>query len=396
MYALMWSSTLIGAALISGGAPNYLLRELPARRALGLVALPTWPTLRLVAAVPVLLAALFVAASTVAEPVWPAQWPEAGQSRLVIIAALAYHFISCQSMLFRVHIGPSTGMMVRDAVPHILLLAAGAITLRTGNPSATNLIAIFAGLSFGANVMLLAVLWRGTGLRLSREAPPFRPGVTAFWANGAFGALTANLDIVLAGVLFAPQSVGVYAIVKRLGNFVSLPQVIANCTAATMIAEAHARVDMRALQNCCLRGLKVALAPAIVFAVLIYALLPFWARLFAIPYTEALSILALVIIAGNLVNVLFGATFIVASQCGFEARALSVRVVTTVFLVVAALGCDLFGEVSPILLALFWSASIVLTNALLWRTLYTELLVDTSVWALARRRGARLARTPVS
>lgn len=388
-YAVMWALAILGSSLVSVGAPGLLLRELPARQAKAVGAVPVGATLLMTLAWPSVLAIGLAVTAIVGAQIakgYGLEGPLATMgpegASLVAAVAVGFNAMSSAAVFVRIAHGPSFGMIAADAMPNILALAATLFLWSTGNLSAMSLMAAVALLAAGALIAMTLVLASSGHFTFARDAVPYGPGWLAFWLNSVMGSLTAMFDLLIGGAVLTAETIGLYAIVKRMANFVSFPQIIANWSVATEASAAHATGDTASLVRIARRGVRLAFVPAVVIAVGVLLTLPVWSPMFGLPPSYVALVITVILLAGNLANVFFGANFIIASQCGCEAAALGARITAVVAsLVLTALIVHL-GLMTATALAAVTAAGLALMNAILWYVLKRRLGVDTSALSL--------------
>lgn len=388
-FALMWAISQMSSALVSVGAPAFLLRELPARAARGHAAAPLWPSVRLAVLWPAALSIALAACSWLLSDLAPRSPLAAEQIALAIAAGFAQNFLSCVSVPVRLSHGATLSMALRDGVAPATLLLAVAAGALTGAVSATFVVGLATGLTLAIGCAAAVLLLATGAIALSRQAPNFAAGAKAFWANAILGAATANLDVLLAGAFLPRQTIGAYAILKRLANFVSLPQIISNWTISVPAAAAHVRMDRIQLEQIAGRGVALAFPLALGVSLALALSTPIWASYFHLSMTTGTLTAFALLVLGNLGSVAFGATFTLASQCGLEAWSFAARLGSTIIVAVGVWVLAMSNLLALASLAGLSMASTLFMNGAVWATLRFRLGLDCSVARLLH-----VARSP--
>lgn len=383
VYAVLWAATLITATLISIGGPNFLLKAVPARRTNGIKEEPFFRTLWIVFIGPCLAAVLGFLAYTYIAPYLPQdRLPPEKFLWLILGSALAYNFMQCLVVYVREEVSDNWGMLVQDIMPHMFFIITALVLFFQQSLSAQRLFEIFFYLMLALGLCLILGLTAFRKLRLGLKVSPYEGGQTSFWYYAVFGALSSQLDVVLAGALFSPQVVGIYTIVKRMANFTAFPGIVAYWAISRTLSGTFAVGDMAGLRNQIRLGAKLVFLPAIAIGAIIFLSHPLWAKAFDVPDTPLLIPLTLALVAGNLVSAFFNVTVLAAHQCGYIVQGLYSRVFAVFLLFSLTVAVAFTGWITPIALAVFWATHVLAFNMILWYVLKRGIKVDTSILSL--------------
>ena len=383
VYAVLWASTLITATLISIGGPNFLLKAVPARRANDISSEPFFKTFWIVFMGPCLVAVLGLLAYKYIAPYLPQdRLPPPKFLWLIVASALAYNFMQCLVVYVREEISDNWGMLVQDVMPHMFFIITALVLFFQKSLSAESLFEVFLYLMLALDLGLIIGLTVFRKLRLRMTASPYEGGQTSFWYYAVFGALSSQLDIVLAGALFSPQIVGIYAIVKRMANFVSFPGIVAYWAISRTLSGTFTSGDMQRLGEQVRLGAKLVFLPAIAIGMIIFLSHPLWAKAFDLPDTPLLIPVTLALVAGNLVSAFFSVTVLVAHQCGYILQGLYARMLGVFLLFSLSIIFASLELISPTLLAIFWALHMLVFNTSLWYVLKRGINIDTSILSL--------------
>lgn len=387
-FATIWALMMFGGTFVSLGVSKRLLRTVPAGLAKGqdqihlpgfliwVVLAPAGLALVYAAGVQVLMDSLglFPALAGVDHVFW-------------IIAGTAFliSLVQAAAVFARVAFGTVAIMLVRDGLHHAGAVAATLILVLWGTPDVTGVYLLFLGIVAAVLAGLVLAITAFGPVRFRRSAPRETMFQTSFWANGLLGALVANADVLAASALLQPEHVGLYVILKRVANFISFPQVIANDRFSVPIAGHYATGAMERIQAACHRALGLTAAVATGLAIAVLAGMDIWLPLFDMtPGPGAWMALAL-LAAANLGSVLFGLNFMVAAQCHLEGQALMARLsglalFVAVLLVVWMAG----GAATATGLALAQMVAMISMNAIIWAVIWRRLGIETSAVSWVR------------
>ena len=170
--------------------------------------------------------------------------------------------------------------------------------------------------------------------------------LTAYWGTVLLNTMTGQLDIVLAGTIISPVTVGVYMIIKRLSNMLTIASSIVVWLLAPQISRATAAEDHLALQRAARKAMQLTLIPAILFAIALIVTLPWWTAYFDVDRTPTFYLLFSMMLGGTLSSMAIGSTIMFATQTGMPESA--VRALSRALLVAA-----------PVMLVAGWAIGIV-------------------------------------
>lgn len=309
------------------------------------------------------------------------QWVAPDQPWLTLtILALAINAITCLASLLRGAGSVNGSMVLRDAAPQ---LALGAAAL-CGAATPAGLLAITAiGLLVLAGLLTIGVL-----LWMPVQATTVRPKeASALWGTSVAGVGVAQMDLILGGLIFAPEVLGLYALLKRIANLVALPVTVATWVGAGPIARAAAARDTVALQAASLQASRVALWPGMALTAVGFGAVALLPQLVTVPAGAGARGVFAVLIIANLVQVWLAAGMPVATLSGLGSVAFRARLLMLGVFLAGAAATALY--LTPLGLAVLTAAALSLGGLWLRARLQRELGVETSAAALWPRGGAR-------
>ena len=371
---------------MSLGGQQFLLRETSARRANPVYG----PSLSQVVWIALIGPVLLIFASISSVNIFIAQdiqvfgysLPTRDEMIQVCFASLIINSIGYCSIPFRTHGHLTASMTIKDAFVPMLLIASASITgmLETSAFAIVSTFNMFGLAALFATVLFM--IYKGGVLRdLLRQGTGKRgAGLLSFWMSSLLGTIYSQVDILVGGLFLQSSELGVYQIVKRMINLISLPQVIANWATVVKIGTAYALSCASTIQECCRLGLKLSIMPAIGLTLGLIFASPWLLEVYQIYPSIEIGITTFLLFASALTNLAFGVNFVVASQCHMENTAIIARSVCVLFMtfVMVAVGYQL----SPTLTAGILLMGTAGANAILWFRIKKTLGVDTSLLCL--------------
>ena len=294
----------------------------------------------------------------------------------VAIAAFAFmhNLVWATGSYIRVMFGAATGMMYRDVLPYLILALAALALSSAGEISVADFLISAAVAMLGIVVVTAVFVAIGCRHQLGGGKVAWEPVALAHWGTAILNNLTSQLDILVGGLLLSQESLGVYALLKRMTGVVITTQTVEHWKIATPVGIAFARGDTKALQDAIVKGHSATFLAAIFVSMCIVVSAPLWYWFY--EFNDALQVTALLVVmlATGLLVLGIGPVLIVASQCGLEGDALVARTVTLVIGVIMAwFGCWMMGVLG---LALGFSLSAILMRVLLWLRIRQILKVE--------------------
>lgn len=357
---LVWSGATVCAPCIGAGAPLILLDAMSKRHGLhrGVI-------LRIIFVWPAILG---VSAYCLLSSIWPGYaWGA------MISAGYCINFLTCLASIMRTLGSVNMSMVLRDACPHVALGFAAMI----GYVDLILPLACTAMVGMGGGAIWW--LWQRPERRmLLSGADISRKFALSLWGTSVLGVVVSQVDIIFGGSFLSPAQLGVYALLRRISNLVALPISVATWVTAGAVATSHANADKRVLQNAICIASSVAFFPGTALFVVVAAI-----SLWIAPDAP---VTAFVLLAGAFIQIMFAATFTVATLCECAHFAMMSRLLS----IIAYLLIVTVGTVDTALSnALAYVVAIAAGQLVLWHLLRTRLGVDTSVWVLWRERGAK-------
>ncbi|MGH8501848.1 MAG: polysaccharide biosynthesis C-terminal domain-containing protein [Gammaproteobacteria bacterium] len=187
--------------------------------------------------------------------------------------------------------------------------------------------------ALGAHIALLALLAASAAgllintiqlrFRLPREGAGILPSPSLraalpFMLLGALHLINSRADLLMLGSLSGPAEAGVYAVVARTAELITLPLMAVNTVIAPQVASLYRRGDVDRLQRLLSASARRMLIFALPLAgILILAGGPLLGLVFGAEFTRgafALSVLA----AAQLINVGAGSVGMILNMTGYE------------------------------------------------------------------------------
>ncbi len=363
---VIWGLAMVGSSVVSCGAPLMLLRALSdGGRITG------FAMLLYVLIGPALVGLIGLAILSALLPALP--W------MAIIAAALSIHLAACLASIMRALGSLHYSMILRDAAPQ-MALGCAAVLVVSGSAA---ILVQSAVLLFVMCLVATIWCWRQEGRRAllrkgATEAPPL-----SLWGTSVLGTALAQVDIVIGGAFLSDAQIGLYGLLRRLTNLVVMPVSVATWVASVPVAKAHGAGDRTALKRASRQASKVALIPG-------FALLGAGFVTLAILQIPGLriweatgDILCLILLGGAALQLLFAATFTVATLCKLAHFAASARLCS---LAVYLVGVAMIPVLTPVLNASIYVGALTCGSLLLWAVIQNRLGVDTSARALLRGR----------
>lgn len=147
----------------------------------------------------------------------------------------------------------------------------------------------------------------------------------AYWGTVVLNTMTGQLDIVLAGTIISPATVGIYVILKRISNMLIIASSIVVWMLAPVISRASAAGNHAELHEAARRAMQLTIAPALVITIFIVSTVPIWTAYFDLQLNQTFYVLFVVMMCSQLISVAVGSTIMFATQTGMPgiaARAL--------------------------------------------------------------------------
>ncbi len=286
--------------------------------------------------------------------------------------------------LRRVLLGQAA-LMLRPGL--VILLVGGAFWFTGKNMGAEA--ALIAQLK--ASAVLVTLTFFLLGHSLPKGAKTAKPAYeTSRWAKSmlpfvfasGMQILNKETSVVLLGIMETPEDVGLFRVAQRGALLIAFGLQAVNMAMAPAISELSAKGEIKRLQRMISKSIIAVLAFALPVALaLIFGgkwIIPF---VFGPDYSPAYIPLVILCI-GQIVNAGMGSVGVILNMVGlerFNARGMTIAALISLFLNFILI--PLFGILGA---AIATSASLVIWNVLLYRWLYRE----TGIVSTIRRRNA--------
>lgn len=363
--AFLWGLALVGSTLLSFGGPLVLLRLLADGRggAPGVVGLAIL--------FPVCAALLVYWPLAIFVPALP--WIT------ILSVALCINMLSCLASVLRGMGSLHLSMLLRDGAPQLLLALAALLAGHDVFRILAAAAAMMAGVCLTV-IGLLALVRRGG----APTAPPRLPlaETGALWGSAVLGMGVAQVDLIIGGLIFPPEVLGLYALLRRIANLVALPVSVATWVSAAPLTTAARDNDMRALQEASRAGSRIALLPGSVLFLLGLvgaAALP-W--LYHDGPVGQAQVIFVILLCAALLQVVFASGFPVATLCG-QARDAALARLLVVGLYLGGVGLSL-GSLGLMTHAMIYAGAVTAGSLWLWHRIHRVFGVESAAIALWR------------
>lgn len=298
-----------------------------------------------------------------------------------IVIILCSGYLYCVLGIFvsvvRVSKSATFSSTISDFLPYLFFLMGFAVCMLLGAQSAAMLMVAFS-------VSLLvcccfAIYFAFPYLRKCRgdKAEEYNKEYYTFWGISIAGTLIAQSDVLIAKMFLDDIGLSVYALLRRVSNLISLPQVIVNLAINIEIAREYALKNLSALQECAHKGLVMALPLSSLMVFVIVLLSPIWFEFFKIEQLLSNYLILVILIFGQLVNVMSGANLLFASLCKQELFVFKSRIFSLLIgYITMAIGALYYGNVG---FAVGSMVTMLLLNIIVTRRVKKKIGVVTSI-----------------
>ncbi len=286
------------------------------------------------------------------------------KNEIITVLILGYLLATLEIIVsvMRVNKKTSFSMLLRDLFPYLFLIIGFILYPSKGSVTAEFLLLIYASSLLITCLLgfffVVPYLLENYDKKQKNTLSIIEPAT--FWGSGIIGIMSNQSDILIARVLLDDMSLGLYALLRRVSNLISLPQSIANWSIYNSVAKGFAKEDRELLTKSAEHGLFIAVPVALMLFITTYLSSPIWLMYFKVDVDIFIYIALLVLLLGQLFNVFSGANFVFASQCKEEAFVLKCRIYSGLFgaILIFSLGWK-FGVVG---VAVGYSLSVILLN----------------------------------
>jgi len=137
-----------------------------------------------------------------------------------------------------------------------------------------------------------------------------------YWGTVVLNTMTTQLDIVLAGIVLSPAIVGVYTIIKRMTNVVSLATSIVVWMYAPKISRASASANLALLSEIAKKAIQLTIGPAIIIAIILIVTMSWWTEYFDINTDRTFFLIFSLLLGSQILSISIGSTMMFATQTG--------------------------------------------------------------------------------
>ena len=387
-FVFLWSAAQLLSGFASMGSVNYLMREGSARQGDPMRGVTRIEALRIAFGLPAAILAV-CAGGALLIAAWVGDLAAfANVSALDILSVCAATgtliALAHSATPLRLNDMQTASMLVRDAGPQSIILAVVAIDAFVGALTPAAVLLAFAGV--GLALALTAITFG-----ITRKTPLWRDeggkrigGQRGFWGSSIMGMGATQFDIFLGGFFLREEELGVYQIIKRLANLISMPQIIVNWALVVRLGKNYAEGALGAIRKDCQAGSFWGVISGMFLTVALIIAMPFIFDFYAVTDQSAGWIVFALLATSNLANLAFGLNLALAAQSNrehiaFMARTLGLGIgIAIVFASANAYGT--WALAMAVLIGAIFTQSLAA-----WR-IWKELQVDTTfVGAVVRR-----------
>ncbi|WP_170429433.1 hypothetical protein [Ruegeria arenilitoris] len=387
-FVFLWSGALLISSLISFGAPLYLLKEMALSQTSGGYSANS--AIRLIFVYPALLTAAATSVFLLLGPqilTLVPDLPGTNSTALILLGLLGFliNLNSCMCSLFHGLNLLNTSMFLKDAAPQFIALVSTTFFYLAAEVKLIwmlgSTVALLAALCL-TEVLLFLHLNRRAGLinRNGRHGS-FTP---YYWGGTVTGIAWAQIDILVGAYLMTAEQLGLYNIVRRICNFVTLPLSIATWLTVGKFSRAFQAKDATALQETVRASLILSNGAGAVLALVVIALiLPVQNFYNFPPHTNFQPVWGILIVQA-VTSLLYAPSTTMAQTSGLEASAMYARLwgIVVYLLLVVILSVWFSG---PVLNGVALLAGTLALNVFVWQRVTTRFGIDSSAFSLFRR-----------
>lgn len=384
-FVFLWATTVFLSSVASLGFYQFVLREMSSATVSSISGLRPSQFIMLGVVAPTLLLILAYCILNVVTTVDMHKIEKLSPyGGIVFFNAMVLHLMTLVSAPIRIRVGANVAMLYKDALPNVLMLSSVFLLVRYGNEENT-LRDILYFFGFISTVILLvtsiALMVKGHFSGLMNKDSKSRYSLSFWWSALLFSA-TTQADILIGGIYLTNEQLGVYNILRRITNLISMPQVVSNWSIVVDVAKNFTQRRKTRLQELAKFGLQIALIPSIVITLVVAISTPYVFMKFNIELVSSNFVILCVLLIGSLFNVLVGANYLFATQCHSEHIAVYARVVNLFLMITPLL---MFSHsLDGMRLAFCVVMGQAVSNLIVWFYIKNEIGVDTSVTLYCR------------
>ena len=282
---------------------------------------------------------------------------------LIVIASLLLALLQNFISIVRVTGSANSSLLLREFYPYFFLVILTLITVYFNYLSALSLMIMFCISLFVCICMALYYsfdyLIKCRSI-IDNSHDVGRDEHLSFWGSSIIGILYSQVDILLTKLFFGDVAVGIYALLRRVTNLISLPQVIANWTIVVSVAKDFSLNNINSLRESAKRGAWIAFPAAVLMTIILSLLLPIWFGIFGIELNINYIFIFIILSIAQLFNVFAGSNLLFAAQCKEEKYVLRTRITSLLIGVIIMLMGGLYFDMKAI--AIGAAVAIILLN----------------------------------
>lgn len=385
-FSFLWSIILTMTTIGALGGSQFLLREMSYRLTDETRGASQYECLKVIILGPALIFIFIGFMCYILHDFFPWEYIAGREIGLILILAVSYlnNILIHMSNPLRVKGQNSVAMFVHDGLIPMCLLLSAVTSVFLSSFTAITILTIYLVYVLIAIIVVVIYILATINIKsLFSNSGSSGSYSLNYWWNNILGTLSTQIDVLLAGIFLPSASLGVYQILKRFANLLSLVQIVGDWAVAVGLGKAYAVNDISEIKKLCKTGLKVTMIPGGVFMPLCLILFPLVLYVYDITYDAIYMITYLILVLASVINISFGMNFMVANQCHLEKFAVIGRASGVIlFLGLVLLLND---NLSIIKIAIISTISMFVTQLIVWKKVKMLLGVDTSFIALIKR-----------
>ena len=389
-FVFFWSFALVFASVASLGGPLYLLKEMALSQ--GANGLDRSDAIKLV----VLLPACITSAALLLIAIWPHGLlaeisPTIDRSvkadlAVAIVLGMLLNYSACMCSILHGFGFLNSSLFVRDALPQSAALIV-SVSISYWNQPTASLILPAAG------TIMLAICALETFfiLRRNRRTTLLRRGgrkgsyTVHYWTGSLLGVLWAQIDILFGALVLTSEQLGIYNILRRICNLITLPMTVATWLTVGPFSRAFRDSDVEMLGRLIRKSLLVSILPGILLAAIVIVSSHPVQRFYALPDNSNLTWVWSILIGQALLTLIFSPVLTMAATSGHEKSIVIARILgVSIFAIFLFIFSITSSELSHNATALV--AGTILIYGYTWWVMFREFGLDGSLLALAKKR----------
>ncbi len=297
---------------------------------------------------------------------------------LILLTGYLFSFFDMFISVVRIAKTASFSMVLRDGAPFAIFLLGFIVCLIFDKVSANDFIFVFC---ISLLICIFIAFWFSLGYLLKRKNKSINTNTNkvyySFWGGALIGASLTQSDMMIAKYFLSELELGGYAVLRRMTNLISLPQIIVNWSINIDIAKKFITEKKSVLQELAIKGLYIAVPVSLIMLIGMLLLSPVWLSLFDVVPSFTVYFTFVVLSIAQLINVMSGANLLFALQCNEEKYIFKFRLISLIVgILIMIAGGFVLGMPG---LAIGATFSIILLNMLVTKHVRKKIGIWTSI-----------------